>query len=169
MTLTTSSWIDGIKRQTRICPSRGVVLRVYGVPAPQGSKTQTRWGGLRESSQKVGPWRSEVAYTARKVYSGKPIAEAVAIEIIFYFQRPKHHFSKAKGREHTLVPSAPKHCTSCSHGDLDKVTRSTFDGLTVKTGGSIICDDSQVVELWCKKRYADETELPGALVCIRMA
>ena len=145
-----------------------VVLRVYGVPAPQGSKTPTRWGGLRESSQKVGPWRSEVAYTARKVYSGKPIAEAVAIEIIFYFQRPKHHFSKAKGKEHTLVPSAPKHCTSCNHGDLDKLTRSTMDGLAVRSGGSIICDDSQVVELWCVKRYADETELPGALVCIRM-
>ena len=169
MTLITSSWIDGIKRKTRICPSRGVVLRVYGVPAPQGSKTPTRWGGLRESSQKVGPWRSEVAYTARKVYSGKPIAEAVAIEIIFYFQRPKHHFSKAKGKEHTLVPSAPMHCTSCSHGDLDKICRSTMDGLAVRSGGSIICDDSQVVELWCKKRYADETELPGALVCIRMA
>ena len=146
-----------------------VVLRVYGVPAPQGSKTPTRWGGLRESSQKVGPWRSEVAYTARKVYSGKPIAEAVAIEIIFYFQRPKHHFSKAKGKEHTLVPSAPMHCTSCSHGDLDKICRSTMDGLAVRSGGSIICDDSQVVELWCVKRYADETELPGALVCIRMA
>ena len=146
-----------------------VVLRVYGVPAPQGSKTPTRWGGLRESSQKVGPWRSEVAYTARKVYSGKPIAEAVAIEIIFYFQRPKHHFSKAKGKEHTLVPSAPMHCTSCSHGDLDKICRSTMDGLAVRSGGSIICDDSQVVELWCVKRYADETELPGALVCIRTA
>ena len=146
-----------------------VVLRVYGVPAPQGSKTPTRWGGLRESSKKVIPWRSEVAFAARQIYKGRPIGTPVAIEIIFYFQRPKHHFSKAKGKEHTLVPSAPKHCTSCNHGDLDKLCRSTFDGLAAKSGGSIICDDSQVVELWCKKRYADETELPGALVCIRMA
>ena len=149
--------------------AQDVVVRVYGVPGPQGSKTQTRWGGLRESSKRVAPWRSEVAFAARQIYKGRSIGTPVAIEIIFYFQRPKHHFSKAKGKEHTLVPSAPKHCTSCSHGDLDKLTRSTMDGLAAKSGGSIICDDSQVVELWCVKRYADETELPGALVRIRTA
>ena len=145
-----------------------VVLRVYGVPAPQGSKTVSRWGGLRESSAKVGPWRSEVAYTAREVYKGNPITEPVALEITFYFMRPKGHYGTGRNVE-KLKPSAPQHCTSCTHGDLDKLCRSTFDGLAVRSGGSVIKDDSQVVELFCIKRYASDTEPPGALVRLRMA
>ena len=145
-----------------------VVLRVYGVPAPQGSKTVSRWGGLRESSLKVGPWRSEVAYTAREVYKGAPITQPVALEITFYFMRPKGHYGTGRNAE-KLKPSAPRHCTSAANGDLDKLCRSTFDGLAVRSGGSVIKDDSQVVELFCIKRYASETEPPGALVRIRMA
>ena len=145
-----------------------VVLRVYGVPAPQGSKTVSQWGGLRESSLKVGPWRSEVAYTAREVYKGNPITEPVALEITFYFMRPKGHYGTGRNAE-KLKPSAPQHCTSAANGDLDKLCRSTFDGLAVRSGGSVIKDDSQVVELFCIKRYASETEPPGALVRLRMA
>ena len=145
-----------------------VVLRVYGIPGPQGSKQITRWGGVRESSAKVGPWRSEVAYTARETYKGDPIADPVAVEITFYFPRPKHHYGTGRNVE-KLKPSAPKHCTSCANGDLDKLVRSTFDSLAVRSGGSVIKDDSQVVQLTCNKRYASATEPPGALVRIRIA
>ena len=144
-----------------------VVLRVYGVPAPQGSKTVSRWGGLRESSAKVGPWRSEVAFTARETYKGDPVTEPVALEITFYFLRPKGHYGTGRNVE-KLKPSAPQHCTSCTHGDLDKLCRSTFDGLAVRSGGSVIRDDSQVVQLRCEKRYADDDHPPGALVRLRI-
>mgnify|MGYP003562711459 CR=1 FL=1 len=42
-----------------------ITLHVEGIPAPQGSKTRTRWG-MRESSQRVAPWRAalKAAFTA---------------------------------------------------------------------------------------------------------
>ena len=146
-----------------------VELRVCGIPAPQGSKVSTRYGGLRESSKNVGPWRSEVAYEARRSYKGPVITEAVEAVIDFYFPRAKSHFSTAKGREHELKPSAPMHCTNTLKGDLDKLIRSTLDALAVRTGGSVISDDSLVVALRCRKLYASVNNPPGALVRIREA
>ena len=35
------------------------IIRVDGVPAPQGSKIRTRYG-MREASKRVGPWREAV-------------------------------------------------------------------------------------------------------------
>ena len=145
-----------------------IELRVHGIPAPQGSKVQTRWGGMRESSKNVGPWRTEVAYEARRSYKGEVITGPVDVEIDFFFPRAKSHFSKAKGREHELLPSAPKHCTNCLKGDLDKLCRSTMDGLSERTGGSVIKDDSQVIGLTCKKLYACAENPPGAVVRLRV-
>ena len=55
--------------------------------------------------------------------------------------------------------------TAATQGDLDKVLRSTMDGLAVKTGGCIAQDDSQFVRLkMVEKRYVTETEGPGALI-----
>lgn len=148
--------------------SSTIELRVYGIPAPQGSKTVSRWGGLRESSKRVGPWRSEVGFTSREFYKGAPISEPVELEITFYFPRPKSHYGTGRNAE-KLKASAPMYCTSCSHGDLDKLCRSTFDGLAVRSGGSVITDDSLVVRLRCEKRYASADNPPGALVRLRMA
>ena len=39
-------------------------FRVVGIPAPQGSKTLTRYGALMESSKKVKPWRQDVIHAA---------------------------------------------------------------------------------------------------------
>ena len=147
----------------RPCSTEPITLRVYGVAGPQGSKTISRWGGVRESSAKVGPWRTEVAFTARETYKGDPITEPVALDITFFFMRPKGHYGTGRNAD-KLKPSAPEHCTSCTHGDLDKLCRSTFDGLAVRSGGSVIKDDSQVVRLRCDKRYADDDHPPGALV-----
>ena len=79
------------------CSTEPVTLRVYGVAGPQGSKTVSRWGGIRESRSKVGPWRTEVAFTARETYKGAPIAEPVALDITFFFMRPKGPKSSPTG------------------------------------------------------------------------
>ena len=65
-----------------------------------------------------------------------------------------------------LKPSAPKYCTSRGNGDIDKLARSTLDGLSVSAGGSVLEDDSLVVELNTKKRYVKKDELPGSLIAI---
>ena len=144
-----------------------VSIYIKGTPGPQGSKVQTRWGGLRESSAKVGPWRALVNWHTEQEWPHPPIADPVRAEITFFMPRAKNHFSTAKGKEHLLVPSAPVHCTV--GGDIDKLVRATLDGLAVRSGGSLIRDDSQVIELVCRKLYADEEHPPGALVILRRA
>ena len=110
-----------------------------------------------------------MAYTCEKQFDGDPITEPVAMEIEFILPRAKHHWSKAKGKEHQLVPSAPLHCTSSQLGDLDKLARSTLDGCAVRSGGCLIADDSQVVSLALAKRYAERLEPVGAVVRLRIA
>ena len=48
---------------------------------------------------------------------------------------------------------------------MDKLIRSTFDGLAAKTGGCIAQDDSQFVRLKdIEKCYVTEDEMSGALI-----
>ena len=138
---------------------------IPGVPAPQGSKIATRWGTMRESSQKVAPWRNSVMWTTENEYQLPPIIDPVCVEITFVFTRPKGHYGTGKNCE-KLKPSAPEHCTSAAHGDLDKVARCTLDGLAQRSGGCVLKDDSQVIVLRCEKRYASAHESSGALVRI---
>ena len=144
-----------------------VSIYIKGIVGPQGSKVQTRYGGLRESSAKVAPWRALVNWHTEQEWPHPPISSPVTAEITFYLARRKDHFSTAKGKEHLVKPSAPVHCTV--GGDIDKLARATLDGLAVRSGGSLITDDSLVTDLTCRKRYATHECPPGALVTIRMA
>lgn len=78
------------------------------------------------------------------------------VQITFMFNRPKSHYN-SKGQ---LKPAAPLY--KQTKPDLDKLCRSTLDGLT----NVLLKDDSQVVNLICCKIYANEGELPGALITI---
>ena len=106
-------------------------FRVRGLPAPQGSKTLTRYGALMESSKKVKPWRQDIIHAA--------LAEF-------------------------LKKNAPYFCTSKKNGDIDKLCRSTFDGLSVSSGGSIIMDDSLIVAVKAWKRYAIFSDACGGAI-----
>ena len=140
-------------------------LKFLGDPAPQGSKTVSRWGGLREVSTKIQPWRASVQYASAEQYKGEPIAEAVALDVTFILPRAKNHYGT--GRNATkLKPSAPTHHIKTP--DLDKLLRGVLDPMTVKCGGNVLSDDSIVVELNGRKRYAEAGESIGALVCIRV-
>ena len=46
-----------------------ITIRVVGIPAPQGSKTLTRWGAMIEASKKVKPWRTDVKEAALECLS----------------------------------------------------------------------------------------------------
>ena len=91
--------------------------------------------------------------------------ENLVAAIEFVFPRPKSHYGTGKNAD-VLKPSAPKYCTSRGNGDIDKLARSTLDGLSVSAGGSVLEDDSLVVELNTKKRYINKDELPGAYIAI---
>ncbi len=129
---------------------------VQGIePAPQGSKTHVGNGIMRESCQRVKPWRFAVSQAA--LATGESMMDgAVSVLITFLFPRLKGHFD-TKGN---LRNDAPFFKTS--RPDLDKLCRSTLDGIT----NVLIKDDSQVVTLIATKQYANEGELPGALITI---
>ena len=138
-------------------------LRFLGEPAPQGSKQISRWGSLREVSKKIQPWRASVQYACHEQYKGKPITEAVELEVTFVLPRAKNHYGT--GRNLTkLKDSAPTHHTKTP--DVDKLTRGLLDPMTVKCGGNVLIDDSCVIALNGRKRYAEASESSGALVTI---
>ena len=146
-----------------------IEIRVWGIPAPQGSKSVRGYVAgraiLGESSKAVAPWRVDVRAATQNQYQGPILTGPVAVCATFLFSRPKGHYGSGRNADR-LKPSAPRHLTSVRHGDLDKLLRSTFDGLSQSAGGGLITDDSLIVEVMANKRYVEEGELPGAYLTV---
>jgi crossover junction endodeoxyribonuclease RusA len=135
-----------------------ITFAVHGLPASQGSKKHIGKGVMVESSKNVKPWRQDVKYAALAAKpSGWNTAPAMALSVVFKFQRPASHLGK-----NGLRPSAPHHCTSARNGDIEKLVRSTHDALT----GVLFDDDRQVVTLNATKRYCVQGEQPGAIITL---
>lgn len=135
------------------------MIRVYGTPAPQGSKqayVRGKRAVLVEVSRKVKPWREAVVAAAQA--SGLSYGGIVAVQVIFYMPRPKSHYGSRKGQPY-LKDTAPSYPSG--KPDIDKLLRSTFDALT--TSG-IIEDDSRIVEVFARKLYEREDCPPGAAI-----
>ena len=138
-------------------------LRVYGDPAPQGSKRHVGNGVMVESSKRVKPWRQAVttaAADAAGAYTGP-----VRVDCTFLIRRPKGHWGTGRNTA-TLKPSAPLYVTSRAAGDLDKLLRSTLDGLA---DGGLLARDDLVVIVTASKCYCNPGSAPGALITIRPA
>ena len=121
---------------------------VLGVPAPQGSKTAVVRGNKAilldgasaAARSKHAHWRQAVAEAAREAINGAaPIATPVAVTVIFRFPMPASRTKKDRALGWLWKPTTP---------DLDKVLRSTFDGLT---DGGIITDDRIIVSVVATK------------------
>lgn len=122
-----------------------IVYSVSGTPAPQGSKIRTAYG-MRDASKALKPWRDAVkAASAEQAELTDTVLGAVKISFTFRFKRPKN-------------PTRPYPPI-----DLDKLCRSTLDGMSMKTGGGIIEDDRHVVYLKATKEYHEH---PGVLIRI---
>ena len=123
---------------------------VTGTPAPQGSKSHIGNGRMIESSKKLKPWRravNDAAMVARG--SLDPLDGHLVLTVDFYLLAPAK--SKFGNR-----PAGPP--------DLDKLIRSTADGLTTS---AIIADDARIVTIHASKWWAlDE---PGAHIRLRRA
>lgn len=132
-------------------------FRVYGSPAPQGSKRHVGNGLMVESSKKVKPWRQDVvtaAVEAINMTNGfEKFTGPVSVHIAFYFSRPKYHYGT--GRNAGILKAGAPHFQT-TNPDLDKCVRSTFDALT--TSG-IWQDDNLAAHISAYKKYADQ---PGA-------
>lgn len=117
-------------------------IRVYGDPAPQGSKTKMPNGALLEAGSATGrarhrAWRHAVTSLARAAWDDRPpIDGPVAVLITFRIERPK---SRRNDVWHT------------GRRDLDKLARSVLDSLTK---ARVLVDDSRVAQLNAEKLYA---------------
>jgi Holliday junction resolvase RusA-like endonuclease len=119
-------------------------FRVYGSPAPQGSKTRVGKVMLegRDAAQRerIKAWRQDVAEAARNAHEGPPLAGPLRVRIDFRMKRPK-----SKPRD-VWAPTAP---------DWDKIARNTCDALTA---AGVIVDDRLIVKATVTKRLADAVD-----------
>lgn len=126
-----------------------ITLEVFGDPAPQGSKKVVR-GRLIEASKKLKPWRAAIEKACQPYAQDNIYLGPVRLEVDFFLPRPPS--IKMTKRPLPIVPP-----------DLDKLLRAVGDG--IGQSGFIWGDDSQVVEIFARKFYADDRE-PGAVINI---
>src|SRR5262245_13510375 len=112
-----------------------IVLKIYGAPAPQGSKSfKGMVNGhaiMVESSKKVKPWRQDVKAAAIAARNGSPpIDGPISLRMVFTVPKP----TSAPKRRRTFAMRKP---------DLSKLARSTEDALV---DGGLIADDARIVE-----------------------
>lgn len=140
------------------------VIIVRGTPAPQGSKRHVGRGIMVESSAKVKPWREAVksaCWQAEAVAVVFPAPTPVVVGVAFYLARPKGHYGtgRSAGEVKASAPQRP-----AVTPDLDKLLRSTLDGLGE---GGLWTDDSQVVSVVAEKWYVcAEFTVPGARIVV---
>ena len=143
------------------------MIVVRGKPPPQGSKVSFRNGYMKEASPFLMPWRNQIvsACIEQKINNGEIIEQPVEIFIDFLFHRPQGHYGTGRNAAN-LKPSEPIYPMTRSTGDIDKLCRSTLDGLSVPSGGILLRDDSLVVNLRAKKSFATKGGFQGAFIHI---
>lgn len=124
-----------------------IEFRVYGEPAPQGSKRHVGGGRMVEMSKKLPAWRKTVTQEARKHAPKQPLDEPVSVQAVFWVPKPhKPRFN---------VPAVPS--------DLDKYQRAIGDALEA---AGVLKNDARIVEWSAAKLYADTNNPPGAHITI---
>ncbi|MFE1949971.1 RusA family crossover junction endodeoxyribonuclease [Streptomyces sp. NPDC059524] len=155
-----------------------LTIVVHGRPAPQGSKKYAghrlnsasgrRSAVLVEQSKRVKPWRALVTNATQtamvaqhvKEHGGYPAGGIDALdgpleaEIVFTVLKP----ASAPKRRRTWP-------TTRHSGDIDKLLRSTFDGIA--DAGAVV-DDSRIIRVTATKTFPNEhpeaLNTPGAVI-----
>ncbi|WP_051777672.1 RusA family crossover junction endodeoxyribonuclease [Streptomyces violaceorubidus] len=145
-----------------------LTIVVNGRPAPQGSKaykghrtnaaTGRRSAVLVEQSKRVKPWRALVTRAAMDsmLDTGRtePLDGPLEADIVFTVLKP----ASAPKRRRTWP-------TTRHSGDVDKLIRSTFDGIA---DGQAVVDDSRIIAITARKTFPGEhpeaLDQPGAII-----
>jgi Holliday junction resolvase RusA-like endonuclease len=128
-------------------------IRVYGEPAPQGSKTAIVRNGraiLFESSKKLPAWRETVDMTCRvaAMEHQVPLLGPIELEITFHMPR-----GKSVSRQYPNTQP-----------DLDKLIRGVGDSLQ---SSGVLSNDGQIVSVQAHKIYASSPEDVGCEIVIQ--
>ncbi|MFJ9799899.1 RusA family crossover junction endodeoxyribonuclease [Streptomyces sp. NPDC101145] len=151
-----------------------LTIVVHGRPAPQGSK---RYAGHRrnaasgrisavlvEQSKRVKPWRALVTAATTQALTADPASLVPAYtspldgpleaEIVFTVRKP----ASAPKRRRTWPITRDS-------GDIDKLLRSTFDGIA---DAAAVVDDSRIIRVTATKTFPGEhpeaLDRPGAVI-----
>lgn len=145
-----------------------LTITVHGRPAPQGSKKyaghrRNRATGrisavLVEQSKRVKPWRALVTRAALNTMHDanltEPLDGPLEAEVIFTVRKP----ASAPKRRRTWP-------TTRDSGDLDKLLRSTFDGIT---DAEAVADDARIIAVHARKvfplEHPEALPEPGAII-----
>lgn len=132
-----------------------VQFRVFGEPVPQGSKTARAVGNravMWEANPRSREWREQISQAAWAAAEGQSTGEAVEVMAVFYLPKPK-----SVRRWHATKTY-----------DIDKLCRNLLDAIGGAKGvASIIVNDSQVVDLYARKVWANDNNPPGVWVYVR--
>lgn len=124
-----------------------ITFRVFGIPAPKGSKRHVGNGRLIESSKKLPAWMRAVTQEATKNRPSEPIDAPVSVYMHFYLPKPKR----------------PRYDAPAVKPDVDKLSRAVLDSLEA---AGVLTNDSRVTLLRAIKHYANDTTPPGADISI---
>ena len=136
---------------------------IHGNPVAQGRPRFARIGNHVRAYDpaKSRSWKESVRWAAVEGMNMKRhslFTEALAVEITFWFQRPRGHYGTGK-KAGFVKDSAPRHHTI--KPDVENCVKGVLDGMK----GIVYRDDSQVVMLIAKKRYT--TDAPFTEVDVR--
>jgi Holliday junction resolvase RusA-like endonuclease len=137
-----------------------ISFRIYGIPAPGGSKNvfrhpRTGQTVVVDAGRGNAKWKRLVAKTAQLHAPRKPLEGPLSLVVEFIMPRPKSHYGTGSnsGKVKARAPQYP-----IGKPDTTKLLRSTEDALA-----GLWHDDAQVVEQRVAKYYGDS---PGALVVV---
>lgn len=145
-----------------------ITFTAWGVAAPKGSAkgfvvrskaTGKARAVVTHDNPRTKGWQQTISDAAAHALDAVPMGAEpfhggdapVRLLVVFYLPRPK-----SLGRRVTHHTKKP---------DLDKLVRSVLDGLT----GVLFNDDSQVVDLQARKRYAPPDTAPHAVITVQSA
>ena len=139
-----------------------IAFRVLGTPKGQprprafARKFGDKWSARVYDSHTAEGWKSEIAIAARPHLPNIPLAGPLALQCIFFFQRPgrlNHKKDPAEAIRHTEKP------------DLDNAVKAVMDCMTAL---GFWADDTQVCEFaeGTGKWYVAKDQRPGAIIRI---
>lgn len=130
-------------------------IRVFGRPAPQGSKRRGKYGGVVEMSKYLKPWKKAVREAVEEATEGElrfPKGTPVKVDMTFFLKRPGRPLHRPSSGKAALPVSAP---------DKDKLERAVNDALTE---AGVWGDDGQSNGGSVWKLYESDMQPQGVLI-----
>lgn len=134
---------------------------IAGTPKPQGRPRAFVRGKHAAVFSPTTEWKEAVKFASLPL-AKHLIVEALHVDIEYIFPRPKSHYGTGKNAS-VLKKNSPK--LMIKKPDLDNLNKAVIDAMG---DVSLFRDDSQVINLTSRKRYAVEGETVGAEVTLQV-